>query len=189
MPRKFNKEELQKIEELAWDNTTKEIAEYFNLTINNFKYLKSKYPEVKEALIRGITYGDNSSRRRVYKKKVHVFTSEELIKIEELAINCNYKEMSEKLGIPEHKFRSLRKNDAELRAAIERGVQKRNNNFVEHQKVRRSEQIKKGKVGADINQGGSVEYDEFIALRRFKEQFEANKLKQSIRELKEIDLI
>lgn len=189
MPRKFNKEELQKIEELARDNTTKEIAEYFDLSINNFKYLKSKYPEVKEALIRGITYGDNSSRRRVYKKKVHVFTSEELIKIEKLAINCNYKEMSGKLGISDEKFRSLRKNDAELRAAIERGVKKRNSGFVEHQKVRRSEQIKKGKAGADISYAGSVEYDEFTALRRFKEQFEANKLKQSIKELKEIDLI
>lgn len=173
MPIEFNKEELQKIEELARDNTTKEIAEYFDLSINTFKYLKKKYPEVKEALIRGITYGDNSSRRRVFKKKVHVFTSEELIKIEQLAINCNYKEMSEKLGIPEHKFRSLRRND----------------NFVEHQKVRRSEQIKKGKVGADISYAGSAEYDEFTALHRFKEQFEANKLKQSIKELKEIDLI
>ena len=60
---------------------------------------------------------------------------------------------------------------------------------VEHQKVRRSEQIKKGKAGADISYAGSVEYDEFTALRRFKEQFEANKLKQSIKELKEIDLI
>lgn len=190
MVREFSKEELKKVEKLTQTKTSVEIAEYFGLTATAFKYLKKKYPDLKESIVKGIEAGGNCPKKRIYKKKVCVFTKEELIKIENLTIRCNYREIAEKFELSEHKFRALRKTNAKLREAIERGVEKRNNDFVKSQKERRSEQIKKGKAGADVRKTSLFEYDDKItALQKFREEFEENKWKRLKRELNEIDLI
>lgn len=47
MVREFSKEELKKVEKLSQTKTSVEIAEYFGLTATAFKYLKKKYPDLK----------------------------------------------------------------------------------------------------------------------------------------------
>ena len=79
-----------------------------------------------------------------------------MIKIENLAIRCNYREIAEKFELSEHKFRALRKTNAELREAIERGVEKRNNDFVKSQKedlskLKKEKQVRMYKKQAFLN--------------------------------------
>ena len=189
MVREFSKEELIKIEELAQTKTSVEIAEYFGLTRTTFKYLKKKYPDLREAIDRGNEAGGNYPKRRVYKKKMHVFTQEDLVKIENLVVHCSYREVAENIGLAEHQFLALRKTNSEVKEALERGVAKRGDNFIRSQRDKKSKNIKNGKAVESSTKVHPLEYDEISALQKFKKEFEENKIKRLKRELSEIDLI
>jgi len=183
--KEFTKEDISKVEELAKTKTFEEIAQEFGMSLRQFKHLKSKQPELRDAAERGSskrTAHPNSSK---LKKPDREFTSEELENIESLASKHTYIEISQKLGISENNFLSLRQKNEAVKEAITRGIAKRDKDF---KKKRMSKRMKEAKKIHEPNI--KITYDdEIAALKRFREKFEADKQKRDIKELKEIDLI
>lgn len=178
MVREFTKKEILKVEEMAQTKTSAEIARYFGVDVNAFKYIKKKQPELKEAICRGNAIGGKRPKTMTVKKKALEFTKDELIKIEELSVKGSYRDVAENLGLAEHKFLALRKTNRELREAVERGVARRGDKFIKSQRDKRSENIKNGKVAAGSVKVPALEYDEMTALQKFREEFEENKRKR-----------
>ena len=121
--------------------------------------------------------------------KETIYTEEELANIEKLASKYNFKDMSEQLGLKENHFLKLRKNHPEFSKAVDRGVQLRGAEYKNKYRKKMSEASKRGKNEHKVQIGPPKEIDSKEALKKFKEQFEANKRKRDLEELKNLDLI
>lgn len=121
--------------------------------------------------------------------KEKTYTEEELAHIEDLASKYNFKEMGSKLGFSENNFLKLRKNHPQFNQAVNRGIAARGAEYKNRHKKRLSESTKKGRDELKMKISLFEEIDPNTALKKFKEEFEANKRKRDLKELKDIELI
>jgi len=113
------------------------------------------------------------------------FTKEELLEIEKLSRErVNVKDIAKRYGFSQKSFYRLRLENIELNSAIEKGKSEREP--IKYN--RKPKESKKQKVNWD-KIPVPVELDSKAALKKFKEEFEANKRKRDLEELKDLDLI
>lgn len=117
------------------------------------------------------------------------YSKEELKNIEELASKYNFVEMGYKLGLSANHFLKLRKNHRQVKEAIDRGILARGQEYKDKYRKKQSDQMKKSHKMKNLKIKAPSEVDPKEALKKFKEKFEANKYKESLRELKDLDIL
>lgn len=117
------------------------------------------------------------------------FSIEELEYIEKLASQHSYVEIAKIIKIPEYKFLELRRSDYLLQNAVLRGVAKRDKDFYAKQRKKKSEEVKRSKEDVKRAARSGIEHKEIDPLSKFKEEYEANKLRRLKKELSEIDIL
>ena len=121
--------------------------------------------------------------------KEKTYTEEELANIEKLASKYNFKDMSDQLGLSENHFLKLRKNHPQFNKAVDRGIQLRGAEYKNKYRKKMSEASKRGKNEHKVKIKAPTEIEPNDALKKFKEEFEKNKRKRDLQELKDLDLI
>jgi len=118
-----------------------------------------------------------------------IYTKEELENIENLASKYNFKDTGVKLGLSENQFLKLRKNHRQVKEAVDRGILARGEDYKSRYSKKLSDASRKSYNVKKMQIKVPNEIDPKTALKKFKEEYEANKYKQSLKELKDIDLI
>lgn len=118
------------------------------------------------------------------------FTDKELAEITELVSKMPIHEVAKHFNIKETLFLSMKSKMPKLQEAISAGIKLRPSNY----NSRRQKEIKKKKEPQRItenilNKSIESELSPVDALKKFKEEFEANKLKRSLEELKNMDIL
>lgn len=116
--KKFTKEQLNEVKELAKTKTLKEIASHFNMNKETFRLIRKEqskiesiYQEVKE------------------QKKSRLYSEEEISAIEEMAHTSNMETIAKHLAISMPLLAKARKRQPELEEALLRGIKNRPSNF------------------------------------------------------------
>ena len=117
------------------------------------------------------------------------YSKEELKNIEELASKYNFRDMGAKLGLSENYFIKLRKNHRQVKEAVDRGISARGQEYKDKYRKKQSDQMKKSHKMKSLKIKAPTEIEPKEALKKFKKEFEANKRKRDLAELKELDLL
>tara|TARA_B110000908_G_C10129399_1_gene391463 strand:- start:265 stop:852 length:588 start_codon:yes stop_codon:yes gene_type:complete len=114
----LTQDQLAEFKELAKTKTWKEIASHFHIRVEILRLLRKNHPEI-----------DIIYKKALKKKRNKIYTTEELLEIEELLETSNMESIVRYLGISMPVLTKARNNQPELEAAIKRGVANRSNNF------------------------------------------------------------
>ena len=114
----LTQDQLAEFKELAKTKMLKEIAGHFNMSKQTFLMIRKQQQEI-----------DIIYQAALKEKRNKIYTTEELLEIEELLETSNMESIVRYLGISMPVLTKARNNQPELEAAIKRGVANRSNNF------------------------------------------------------------
>jgi hypothetical protein len=127
----------------------------------------------------------------IMKKKE--FTDKELAEITELVSKMPIHEAARHFNITETLFLSMKSKMPKLQEAISAGIKSRPSNYnsIRKKELKKNAPEKPYKEITEntLNKSVEVEISPEDALKKFKEEFEANKLKRSLEELKNMDIL
>lgn len=107
------------------------------------------------------------------------FTLEQLKTVEEIASKHALIEVAEYLGIGKDKFNNLRVKNESIKEAVQRGLDKKGNKKTKSKDCAKEIHVAQSSVNSQQRE----------ALRKFREEFEKNKLNRLKRELRSLDII
>lgn len=116
-------------------------------------------------------------------KKIFVkdlkFTPEQLKEIEEIASKYALREVTKYLNVGEDRFNNLRTKNQSIKTAVEKGLARRGNKKTQN----------KGSSSEISIAQSSINMQQKDALKKFREEFEKNRVDRLKRELRNIDII
>jgi len=116
--KKFTKEQLNEVKELAKTKTLKEIASHFNINRETFLLIRKEQPKIESI------YQEVKEQ-----KKSRLYSEEEISAIEKMAHTSNMETIAKHLAISMPLLAKARKRQPELEEALLRGIKNRPNNF------------------------------------------------------------
>ena len=166
--KKFTKDQLNEVKELAETKTLGEIASHFNMSKSTFVSLRKQQPEIDTI------YYNNTKE-----KQIKLYTSKEILEIGEMAKTLNLETIIKKLGTSPSYLKRARANQPELDAALIKGIESRDVAF----NYKTSTKIRPQKP----EYGMPDEISQEEAIIRFRELKAEEKKKRLIQELRKIN--